>query len=469
MRMLTGIEIEQVIVVPLLGSVRPSCRQWTIAVLDHSRVSPTFNGFSLNANAGLIADMSEVGPLLKDIAARNGLRYSKEDIADSLDAWCRSKRQEVLDGLRASLLFRGKNGKAGEFLELVADQVSDLDLASFLHWLWITKRRLFRLTVQDHMMLVLQGETGAGKTVWLERLCSPFGDALLNADISIFEDKFAFPVLGTSAILFFDELAKISKVDGDVLKRMISANVYAGRAMHSQKFKGVIVSCSFIGASNHDLTTILQDDTSARRFWQITSKNRKTLKKDWKKIEAFPVLEIWQGIDENAPSPAEPFRDQIFAFQQEELCPSSHFLAWTKGWEPDPNSRVSVTDLMADWTDYVHKHDAKNFWNDKTFGQKLKQAGFEPDRTGHKRIRTYKMRRFNPNNNPVPVTNQNGQAAEVFPPGVTSDALTIDVSTLVNSADLEKAKKGGTVRVLLNGQLQRGYFRDNEFHSTEPF
>lgn len=183
------------------------------------------------------------------------------------------------------------------WVQAVVESPSAEDLQVMAHWCWLVKRKIMGMPVIHHIMPIVVGPQGSGKTVAISKLISPLESCRLTADVPMLSEQSTYQAMANHAVIMFDELAGIQRMDMNVLKRQISAETNSFRPLYKQEMSTVPQRCSFIGASNRKIDESIFDATGMRRFFQLISPKRV----NWEVINSINYLELWQGIDENLP------------------------------------------------------------------------------------------------------------------------------------------------------------------------
>ncbi len=95
--------------------------------------------------------------------------------------------------------------------------------------------------------------------------------------------------------MVFDEMAKVNKLDIDMLKKKITAEYLTYRVLGTNHKKKGRKTCTFIGTSNYAVVDMIKDPTSVRRYYEFRVKD----KADWKTVNELDYMALWRGIDES--------------------------------------------------------------------------------------------------------------------------------------------------------------------------
>lgn len=174
-------------------------------------------------------------------------------------------------------------------------KADEVEQAVFAHFLWSIKRKILKKAVTNHIMPVLYGPQGAGKTVALEKLLEPLEKYILPIQMNEVTDPRNFKAMSENYVILFDEMGGAHKADLDALKNQITTEYNSARRLHTHEVPRYRQSCSFIGASNRPLSTLIKDETGMRRFFQVDTLERI----EWETINSINPFLILKGIDEN--------------------------------------------------------------------------------------------------------------------------------------------------------------------------
>lgn len=180
------------------------------------------------------------------------------------------------------------------WIKAVTGSERDTDLNVMAQWMWSVKRKALGLPVRYHIMPVLYGPQGAGKTEALKALFGPMVEFRLNLPMNEIGDPRQFESMSNNLIVFYDELSGIQRTDLNALKNQITTDYNSYRKLNTHITATVPMACSFIAASNKRLDEQFTDSTGARRFYELES----VQKLDWVTINGLDYTAMWLGIDE---------------------------------------------------------------------------------------------------------------------------------------------------------------------------
>lgn len=181
------------------------------------------------------------------------------------------------------------------FMEAVMGKLDKVDVSVFAHFLWQVKMKVNQKNPTDHVMPVLFGRQGCGKTQALNKLFHMFSSYRTDFDMTDLSDSRCYKQMAHSFVCVFDEMQGAARADVNSLKAKITANTVSYRPLGSNDNITVRQNCSFIAASNITIAEQIIDPTGMRRFWEVNC--AETM--DWEALNNIDYLALWKGIDEN--------------------------------------------------------------------------------------------------------------------------------------------------------------------------
>jgi Virulence-associated protein E len=263
------------------------------------------------------------------------LGFTEAGIERAWGEWVVQKRAEILFWLAdkvGSGLDECEHAEADQqwdlFLQAVLtdyDRDHVLTKAVMQHFIWQVGRKIRGMTVGNHMMPVIIGQQGGGKTEMVKRFLLPLGDAWVDSDFAKLADDRHSEVLGHLPVHFLDEMSYASRADIEVTKRKITTDQITYRPLHGNATKTLRNIASFIGCSNQPLGHSIQDPTGTRRFYAISARDRL----DWEVINNIKWELLWRSIAAIDASPLDAVRDAVAAEQEAHrvLSPVEEWLA----------------------------------------------------------------------------------------------------------------------------------------------
>ncbi len=217
------------------------------------------------------------------------LGYGFEKLVD--DKWhcyLSEKKKEV--SFNPELNF----GELERFIIACTGRNRKLDVMVMAQFMWQVKRKMFGLRVADHIMPILIGKQGVGKSSAVNTLLTPLEDYRSEMSISALADERNYHSLEKTFVIVCDEMQGCARADIDQLKNMITATNVTARKLYTNIRDRIPQNASFIGTSNKMLELIIRDDTGMRRFFPINCENI-----DWAVIRSCDPKKMWLAIDEN--------------------------------------------------------------------------------------------------------------------------------------------------------------------------
>ncbi len=234
-----------------------------------------------------------------------------------------------------------------------------------------------------HMMPVLYGPQGSGKTTAVRHLLSPLDEFSSAVGFDIFDHDGKMYKLSQTPIMFFDEMAGISKAENERLKDIMHTQSRELRRLYGNPATRTLVS-TFIGCTNKDISTLIKDETGNRRYLQIDTPRLRR-----EDIQGFDALVMWRSVDEDGEPPLYAKAEDLKIIQDvqseqrhrgpvELWIDSVSVTDWFKASEAFTNQFVS-------WVrDHLPGQD--RFQSDQAFGKELNRLL----REGHPRLQTKK-------------------------------------------------------------------------------
>ncbi len=262
---------------------------------SYSRV--IFKGAEIVSRQEVLRDLR----ILRD-RQKMSLVYKNEQLEDYVDMWIATMRKNHLEAIKDEISgYDQDGGKMAEmFIKAVTGKVDTLALAALQQFIWLTKRKLFTKFTTHHLMIVLKGQQGSGKTVSINKLLSPLGELVAKPNgLTVIGDERQSRLFTDHFVCFFDEMSQADRADIETLKNRITSEIVEYRILGTNDRERGPNNSTFIGASNKALQDIIQDNTGARRFFEIESLD----KCDWDMLNKIDYTLLWKCISEDADIP----------------------------------------------------------------------------------------------------------------------------------------------------------------------
>lgn len=244
-----------------------------------------------------------------------GAGFNRADIDDAVEGWYQRERHQRVAAIRAQIAIN-----ADFDWELVARTCFDCSetspafvaavLRKFVHQVVC---KLHGKSVGHHLMPVLTGPQGSGKTYFLNHLFGPLAELARSADFRAISDDRMID-LWQSYIIFIDEMGYADRSDVDVVKNVITAETLDRRPMRTNSIQTVRQRATLIGASNKALSELIRDETGNRRFVGI--EYCPPADRDF--IASLNWTAAWQSVNHTDADPMEPYRETLAAAQESE-------------------------------------------------------------------------------------------------------------------------------------------------------
>lgn len=193
--------------------------------------------------------------------------------------------------------------------------------AVFQKFIWQVKRRMSGLPVTNHLMVVIYGKQGKGKSKAVEIVTAPMGHLVSTGDFQRLGDSREVAMF-QSYVVVLDEMQKASHADVDRIKNVITRDHFNYRPMHSNSNVSSVQNATFIGTSNRALDQIIHDPTGNRRFFQVDWSSQ-TGPDEWAYLNSLCIEDMWRSVDQFSEDPTIPFLEEIREIQSKNIYRNS--------------------------------------------------------------------------------------------------------------------------------------------------
>jgi hypothetical protein len=263
---------------------------------------------------GEFCQLTDLKRVMRMKALDLGLDYDRGDIDDAAE----QLYYEAMAARPAAVHQMFAERRAFDWTQLVAffrtdDQMTpELVVAVLQKFVHSARRKLLGKKVLHHLMPVMHGIQGCGKTYLIEKMVAPVAEATSWSNFEQITDDRNI-ALWNSLIIVLDEMARAAKADAETIKHVITSETLDRRPMRSNVTIPVLNRATMIGASNHRLDELIKDETGNRRFIELIFQrpDDRTL------ADRIDFSAMWASIQPDDADPLDAFRDQLAAVQRQ--------------------------------------------------------------------------------------------------------------------------------------------------------
>lgn len=266
---------------------------------------------------------AEFQQALRVQAAELRLEFAATAINDASEVWytevCRDRLWQIMGQIDyAESQDVREDGQAAlrRLVENCFDCAEGVDfgMAVFNKFIWQVKRKAEDLPITDHLMMVILGIQGNGKSTLIRKLLDPIDELWAGSDFRQITDDRNI-MLWRNYAIFLDEMGGATKSDMDIVKNIITAETLTRRPMRSNLTQEVPQNATLIGAANAtELSELIRDHTGIRRFVSLTMCDEP----DHKLINHIDWVEVWQSVDQHGIDPMLIYKSTLSQRQESE-------------------------------------------------------------------------------------------------------------------------------------------------------
>lgn len=179
-------------------------------------------------------------------------------------------------------------------------------------FIWQVKRKLRGLPVTNHLMPILLGSQGSGKTTFVHQMIEPISELSAEVDFAMITDERNIDIWN-HYVMFFDEMGHASRADMDAAKKTITATTLTRRPMRQNGKVVIDQRATMIGCSNKEMGQLIKDPTGVRRFAPI----RFSSSRNWEFGNGIDWTFLWQSVDYRGAHPMTDYADILREIQEE--------------------------------------------------------------------------------------------------------------------------------------------------------
>lgn len=296
-------------------------------------------------------DLPHLKLMLRNTASNLKLVFTSSAIEDAVDIWYANAKPQRLHEL-VNGITHGEGFLPHEKVEAdttwndIAEKLFDSSekgsayvIAVLQSFMWQVKRKLYGLEVTNHLMPVILGPQGVGKTTFVSMMIEPIRELSILTSFDAIDDERNIEIWNRY-IMFLDEMGHAKRDDVDAIKNAITAEVLSRRPMRSNTQVPVRQLATFIGCSNKELAQLIHDATGMRRFAPL----RYSSTPDWDFANGINWSLLWRSVDENGDNPILLVKNILDDVQEEE-----RFVGRVETWLRD---FIPADDRTADGSRY---------------------------------------------------------------------------------------------------------------------
>ena len=266
---------------------------------------------------GQISDICVLQTLLFLAAQSEDRKIPTELIVKFTENWQRDRLKEIFEATVSKLFEKPENqadamASSSAFILALTGKLEEVDFAVLQHFIWQVKRKIKGLPVEHHLMPIITGKSGAGKSIAMKKLISPLDCLQVGSTMDTCSDERKWNLFADYPVVYMDEMANMHRTDMNALKNLITEDFLTYRSPYDRTTKTQANRATLIGTSNEDWVDIVRDPTSNRRFYALESRDQI----DWETINALPYLDLWRAVDHLAECPLIAVLDQVRAIQE---------------------------------------------------------------------------------------------------------------------------------------------------------
>lgn len=304
-----------------------SKQSWLESWIQEHQVKASYRGsLKIDGDPSTIGALQRKLYLAQDIEDR---KIKMELISNFTDEWVSARKEEIFQAAIAKLFEKPSNeaeaiASIPAFIFAMTGKMEEKDVRVLQHFIWQVKRKMKKLSIEHHMMPIITGKSGAGKSVAIRKMLEPLDPLFVGSAMDTCSDERKWNLFSEFPVVYMDEMANMFKTDMNSLKNLITEDYLTFRPPYGRAPQTVRNMSTLIGTSNEAWSEIVRDPTSNRRFYALESREQM----DWETINSLPYLDMWRGVDHLAEAPVKSILTEIRDVQEEHRMrsPAEEFL-----------------------------------------------------------------------------------------------------------------------------------------------
>ncbi|RTL51766.1 MAG: hypothetical protein EKK40_09615 [Bradyrhizobiaceae bacterium] len=223
---------------------------------------------------------------------------------------------------------------------------ADLAIACLKHFIWQVFRKQLNRQIEHHLMPVIIGDQGSGKSRFVEMFLNPLRE-LASAPVRTSDaiDKRVVGML-SYAVLWLDDMEPVLNGAVDNLKNLMTSDQQLRRVLRTSMDVTAKQNTTLIGTSNHAVAHLVPDKTGHRRFVELPFRNGNVEKGGeetiWPTINSIDYELLFCSIDPFAISPLIPHLRALAAHQAKTPV-ESPLLRWLRQLDRNDQDILAIT------------------------------------------------------------------------------------------------------------------------------
>ncbi len=298
------------------------------------------------------------------------------NLKKALDEIISFEMVERREEIAARLKFSGAEdlSRIENFVFAVTGKKEQKVIGVLAHFIWQIKRRLADKDVVYHIMPILFGAQGGGKSLALQKLFKPLTHLTLELTLTEVTDARFYFALNQNYVAVLDEMAGARKTEVENLKKQITASYNDVRKLNTNIVTKIRQNASFIGTSNRPVNELIFDSTGSRRFYEIKALDLL----DWEAINSIDYTELFRGVNETLERGyLETVLNEVKE-DQKDLVGIDELDSFMEQHQITPGDKEIVfTSIYDAYKSWAELNGIKTIKNSMWLGRRLKNRGLE--------------------------------------------------------------------------------------------